>query len=322
MQVVLADGTIATVTPDCEYSDLYWALLGGGNSFALVTRFDLQTFPLETTLRAEATYEESEETKDLYLDALLDYTLNGDVDTNFAITPVARWGPNYTTPSYEATLIYNGSVLPTSGPAAQFFDGTLKAVNESATMQPLSLAEYSRLTKFAFEQGGPGYGFRQRFHVVSAKATREAMDIVHDNWFGLLQERGIANRVPGFFCGIAFNAVTRTFAEMSQGLPQNMDLEPAFWVEESMSWSNSEDDAELAQFVEDVNVKIESQLQEKNLSSRFIYLNDANKGQPVFESYGVKNVKKLNDIREKYDPDRVYTDLMPGGFKVAYSKPH
>lgn len=317
---MLADGTIAEVTKEGEYSDLYWALLGGGNSFGLVTRFDLQTFPLKTTIRAEATYEESAETKDLYLDSLLDYTLNGDVDTAFAITPVVRWGPNFTVPSYEATLLYNGSVVPSSGPATKFFDGTIKSVNESSTLAPLSLADYSRMTAFAFEEGGPGFGFRQKFRVVSTKATREAMDIIHDNWFSLLKERDLANRIPGFFCGLAYNAVTRTMAEMSQGMPQNLDPEAAFWVEESISWDSAKDDAEIIKFSKDVNAKIESELLEKNLTSRYIYLNDADKGQPVFESYGAESVKKLNAIRQKYDPNNVYTDLMPGGFKVAHAQ--
>ncbi|KAF1956731.1 FAD-binding domain-containing protein [Byssothecium circinans] len=299
-EVVLADGTIATVTADCEYSDLYWALQGGGNSFGLVTRFDLKTFPLETTLRAEATYEESEETKDLYLDALLDYTINGDVEPGFAITPVARWGPNFTVPSCESTLLYNGSVVPSSGPAKKFYDGTIKSLNDTSTMKAMSLAEYSRLLRFAFEEGGPGHGFRQNFHVISAKATREGMDIIHDTWFSLLKERDLANHIPGFFAGLAYNSVTRTMAAKSKGSPQNIDVEPAFWVEEAISWSSAEYDAEIYQFVNDVNAEIESQLKAKDLMTRYIYLNDASKDQKAFKSYGTESVKKLKAIRAKY----------------------
>ncbi|OAA43252.1 FAD binding domain-containing protein [Metarhizium rileyi] len=43
-QVVFADGTIRDVSPNA-YSDLYWALRGGGNNFGIVTRFDLETYP-------------------------------------------------------------------------------------------------------------------------------------------------------------------------------------------------------------------------------------------------------------------------------------
>lgn len=44
-QVVFADGSIQDVSHSTPYSDLYFALRGGGNNFGIVTRFDLVTFP-------------------------------------------------------------------------------------------------------------------------------------------------------------------------------------------------------------------------------------------------------------------------------------
>ncbi|KAH7083199.1 hypothetical protein BKA63DRAFT_549625 [Paraphoma chrysanthemicola] len=316
-ECVLADGTIALVTAKSKYSDLYWALQGGGNSFAIVTRFDLQTFPLASALRAEATYVEAETTKDLYLDGLLDITLNGDVDTHAAVIPVARWGPGSTVPSYESTILYNGTEAPTTGPVTTFFNGTIESVNASSTLRPLSLAAYSKLLRPAFQNGGPGHGFRQKFRVVSTKATREAMDIVHDTWFAKLTATDIANHVPGFFAGLAYNSITRTFAEHSQNMPMAIEPVPQFWVEEAISWDHEADDAEVEQFLLDVNADIEAQLEEKDLALPYVYLNDADKNQKVFEGYGVENMKRLQAIRQKYDPKGVYTVLMPGGFKVA-----
>lgn len=318
-EVVLADGTIVTVTADCEYSDLYWALQGGANSFALVTRFDLQTFPLKAALRAEATFEQSEETNDLFLNAVLNFTLNGDEDVHASIIPIVGWGPNQTVPSYSSTLMYNGSVAPSTGSFATFYDGTIPSVKNSSTLQPLSLAEFSRTVRPVFQAGGPGHGFRQRFHVVSSKATREAMDVVQDVWFALLRETDLANRVPGFLASLAYNTVTKTFAERSQGTPEEFDAVAQFWAEESVGWSNAEDDAEVEKFMLDVNKNIKTALEKKNLTVPYIYLNDASGEQDVFGGYKKENVDRLKAIREKYDPTRVFTDLMPGGFKVAYS---
>jgi FAD/FMN-containing dehydrogenase len=42
--VVTASGTIVTASPT-QYSDLYWALRGGGNNFGLVVNFNLSTIP-------------------------------------------------------------------------------------------------------------------------------------------------------------------------------------------------------------------------------------------------------------------------------------
>ncbi|KAF2687323.1 FAD-binding domain-containing protein [Lentithecium fluviatile CBS 122367] len=316
-EAVLADSTIATVTSDNEYADLYWALQGGGNSFALITRFDLQTFYAGTPLIADATYGTSNATGDAYLAAVLDFALHGDQDTAGAVTPVARWGPNFTAPSYECTLFYNGSIAPTGGPFTKFFDETtLKSVNGSSTLAPQTLAENAKRLFPAFETGGPGHGLRQKFRVVPTAATAEALKIVHDTYFTSLQASGMADRIPGFFTGLASNAITKTFAEASAGTPQNIPLEPAFWIEESLSWEDASDDAEIEEWLSAVNAEIEEKLEAANATNRYIYLNDADKPQDVFAGYGEENLLKLRMIRSKYDPARVFTDLMPGGFKV------
>ncbi|KAF2036663.1 FAD-binding domain-containing protein, partial [Setomelanomma holmii] len=255
-ECVLADGTIATVTAK-SHPDLYWALQGGGNSFALVTRFDPLTFPL-----------------------------------------CARAPP------------------PTTGPLATFYNGTIESVNSSSTLHPLSLAQYAKLLHPAFENGGPGHGFHQKLRVVSMKATREAMDIVHDACFAKLRSTNIANRVPGSFAGLAYDSITRTFAERSQGTPMGVEPIPQFWVEEATSWDYAADDAEVYTFLSEVNAEIEGRLEEKNLTLPYVYLNDADKGQKVSESYGKGNVARLRAIRKKYDPAGVFTVLMPGGWKV------
>jgi FAD/FMN-containing dehydrogenase len=44
-EVVTASGVIVTASPT-YFSDLYWALRGGGNNFGIVTNFKLNAFPL------------------------------------------------------------------------------------------------------------------------------------------------------------------------------------------------------------------------------------------------------------------------------------
>jgi hypothetical protein len=43
------------------------------------------------------------------------------------------------------------------------------------------------------------------------------------------------------------------------------------------------------------------------------------RGQRVFESYGAENLERLKKVRRKYDPLKVYTELMPGGWKVLHA---
>lgn len=44
-EVVTASGIVVTATPN-KFSDLYWALRGGGSNFGIVTNFRLEAFPL------------------------------------------------------------------------------------------------------------------------------------------------------------------------------------------------------------------------------------------------------------------------------------
>jgi hypothetical protein len=89
------------------------------------------------------------------------------------------------------------------------------------------------------------------------------------------------------------------------------------WVEESLTWGDSADDALIEEFVTTTNANITTQLEAINATSAYIYLNDADEDQNVFAGYPAENVKRMKVIRDVYDPDLVFTNLMPGGFKVA-----
>ncbi|KAF3047815.1 hypothetical protein E8E11_006500 [Didymella keratinophila] len=293
-EAVLADGIIATVSANSSYSDLYWALGGGGNSFALITRFDLQTFPSITSLLADAHYGSTNKTRDAYLATVLNMAHHNDGDLEATTILIARWGSNFTAPSYEATLFYNDTSAPTSGPFAEYIYGNttgLRALNGTAALRPISLAQYGRAIRSAFKEGGQSHRLRQKFRVVSIKATTEALKTMHDTYFESLKASGLANKVPDFFTGLAFNVVNRNLAEKSAGLPQNIPLEPAFWIEESVTWGSSgEFDREIEDWMKKTDEEIEAKLQAIDGLSRYLYLNDN-----VFESYGGESVAREAD---------------------------
>lgn len=65
----------------------------------------------------------------------------------------------------------------------------------------------------------------------------------------------------------------------------------------------------------DVNAKILGNFAAAGLGTLpFMYLSDIQESQipEIFSTYGAKNLQNLKHIRDEYDPDRVFTDLVPG----------
>ncbi|KAF8866364.1 FAD-binding domain-containing protein [Acephala macrosclerotiorum] len=270
-QCVLANGTIVNATPNGTHFDLSWALQGSGNSFCLVTKFTLRTFDALAIGLANPSYGFGNDIKTDWLTSIYNYVQNDSSDGKAAIIPVARFGPNFTSPRYDATLIYNSAT-------------------ESI---PAILSDF--------------------------QASIEAMNIVHDTFFDAVVKYDLGS-LEGFFAGLAWNSITTKFIETSSagiGCPQGVPEEPVFWVEETLTWGSAEDTPLIDEFIATMNANITAQLEAINATSAYIYLNNADKIQNVFAGYPAANVERMKAIRDVYDPDLVFTNLMPGGFKVA-----
>jgi hypothetical protein len=86
---------------------------------------------------------------------------------------------------------------------------------------------------------------------------------------------------------------------------------------ENFSWTDPADDSLINAFAVNVTSVLEAKLTAAGQLAQFKYMNDAGYGQEVFQNYGAGNLAKLQAIRTKYDPQGIFTYLMPGGWKVA-----
>ncbi|KXH64088.1 FAD binding domain-containing protein [Colletotrichum salicis] len=80
--VVLANGTITTAS-ETHNQDLYFALRGGSNNFAIVTTFTVRVFPQDAVSSQRATYTTANQTEsalDAIHDLFTDPALTGDMD--------------------------------------------------------------------------------------------------------------------------------------------------------------------------------------------------------------------------------------------------
>ncbi|CCF34019.1 FAD binding domain-containing protein [Colletotrichum higginsianum] len=315
VKAVLADGKIVTATADNKYSDLFWALRGGGNSFAIATEFELNAVKAPVVTVGNAIYGVG--LRDKFLDSVFDFALDGTLDKKAAVIPNVHWsGTSPDHPFYASYLFYNGNNTRPS--ALANFTGASLAGN---------LEDFKARTMGEWATAGDGeleaiHGLHFRFHIVSIVASKEAMRIIHDTFLSFAQEHLVS--IPGIGTTLTFMPISESFLTTRRGGgprgdPMGIDASkaPFIWVEESIIFARGEDEERATWFLEITNKEIQARLKPLNVGTPYLYLNDADKNQPVFEGYDRANLRRLQGIRAKYDPDMVFTKQMPGGFKVA-----
>ncbi|KAI8218263.1 Bifunctional solanapyrone synthase [Colletotrichum sp. SAR 10_77] len=293
-QAVLASGLVIEATATNAYSDLYWALKGGGNSFAIVTRFDLKTVTSPKVWVGISQYAQNDSAK--YLDAVYNFGKYGSADGKAAIIPTILTYPSYNITAYAAARFYDSETAPATA-FENFTSPVLAPVADSYALQPLA-----------------------EFRVLSLVVNREAVDLVHDSFIAAATSK--LSSIVGLSASITFQPITKEFIEqgISRGGPNPQGVDPAkapyFWVVENLSWQDAKDDAAARGFAETVTADIEAALEAKGVAGGYLYLNDAGKGQRIFQTYPAANLARLKAIRTKYDPLRIYTNLLVGGWKV------
>lgn len=130
-QVVLADSSIVEVSATSQ-PDLFWALKGGGNNFAIVTRFDMKTIPITAAFTGITAW--AGDVFPQYIKAIADFiTPGGGIDD-----PLTQINPTV-------------AITPPNG--------TLQALNipfvAGNTQNPASLANFTAITPNIFNDLGP-----------------------------------------------------------------------------------------------------------------------------------------------------------------------
>ncbi|KAF4836886.1 Bifunctional solanapyrone synthase [Colletotrichum siamense] len=306
-------GSIVYATATNEYSDLFWALRGGGNNFAIVTRFDLKTYEIEKVAVGNVAYGSGQ--RDSFLADLYDFSRNGVQDQRAFVVPTISYvpaaGPNIT---YSATLFYNDNNENSPSALKQFLPP--QAIPKTSTFATRTLAKWSAEADQGFDQV---HGQNFRFHGFTMLSNLDALYTAHDVFFQLAQERGPA--IKGFISTLAMNPISRSFIETKRGAdpagdPMGIDTDagPYFMCERTFSWSLKNDTGAIETLIADVNSEMSAKLGDKLVP--FLYLNNAGNGQDVFNTYNAGNLQRLKTIKAKYDTEGVYTSLLVGGFKL------
>lgn len=312
-ECVLANGDIAVVNATGPYSDLFWALRGGGNSFCIVTNFELNTISVPAFTAGQRTFTADE--GDKFLDAVYYMAVNPTPDVKGALTPVANAGSGQNI-TYRTQMFYNGNDT-----TPEFFANFSSPILEPATDTYGPITGMGAAATLMSEGTDQIEGFHEAWWFVTMQANREAMQLFHDTYLSMVTE--YFADVDIWITGLAMNVISKEYvlAGIANGGPDPIGLDPELapyiMFEESITWYDSADDDTIDAFYAAFNANITAQLEPLNVLTPFVYLNDANGAQDVFGGYPAENVERLKEIRAKYDPDMVYTNLMYGGWKVA-----
>lgn len=82
-------------------------------------------------------------------------------------------------------------------------------------------------------------------------------------------------------------------------------------------WSSASDDAIVIAGIKAVLDQSVAAACDRSLYHPFKYMNYAAEDQDPLGSYGPENVEFMKSVRATYDPDGLFTTLVPGVFKIA-----
>lgn len=308
-ECVTAKGAIINPTATNQYSDLFWALKGGGNSFCLVTRFDIKVYSSPKVWVGIAQYDLSQ--RNQFLSAIYNFAKYGSTDSKAAIIPITLTIPAAGFTAYGATRFYDAAVVsPTV--FQNFTTPVITPVYDTFAYQ--SINDYLHTV----DPQQPS-GLRQEFRTLSFSVNEDAIAYVHDQFLGKINELAA---VAGMTASFTFQPISKNFIQAginAGGNPQGVPIgkAPYLWIVLNWSWTNAADDATVRAWANGIVAQIEAKLAALGVASPYHYMNDAGLGQPVFQGYPAANLARLKSIRTKYDPLRIFTDSMPGGWKVA-----
>ncbi|OAF99159.1 FAD-binding domain-containing protein [Paraphaeosphaeria sporulosa] len=306
-ETVLANGSIVTVS-QTNAPDLFKAMKGGGNNFAIVTRYNLRVFPGGKIAGGMVIAAEDQTEK--WLDLTYDYaTVQAVQEVKSHALPAMAWVQATDVAISETPVVY---VVPgaTQLPAIMSGWNNMTAISNTVrSVYPHELAqEYA---------AGFSNGQFQEQRVFTIKANRAEFAYI---WYQFLAWARAMKDVPGFnilHCNMPVTPRMATaglaYGGNSLGLDSNKDVLSVIYLGITM---DTRDDSVVSSF-RSLFTTLQSHSKSANLLHPWLFWNYAGIGQDVIASYGTASVANMKKVRTKYDPSGVFKTLVPGGFKLA-----
>ncbi|PFH57011.1 hypothetical protein XA68_15617 [Ophiocordyceps unilateralis] len=326
---VLANGTIVTASRK-SHPDLYFALRGGGNQFAIVTSMRLRTHHVGRRgliwggMRIYAATQH-----DALLDAIAKFTAEGN-DPKAAIFPVFGFGTDKQA-NFPLTIVvyfYDG-LKPSS-----VFDGFDRIPSLFSDTGPTAFRKLHEQL-----DGGNIQGIHVAHRMNSFPNMPPAVmsDFLREHYTKLQTYADTASTVKLIEMKVfSFDAqpIHHTIAQASKriGGGNALNLDPShgdrLWIAYYLAWTNSSCDEACPKFLQSVSNAMRKFHKEHYagvlpthyaqgdldfLSYNPIYMNHAMHDQKVLQSYGNATYQRLKAIHAAYDPHGLFSQRQ-GGF--------
>ncbi|KAK5659469.1 hypothetical protein OQA88_670 [Cercophora sp. LCS_1] len=294
-EVVLGDGTVVHATRDGEFGDLFRALKGGGNNFGVVTGFRMKAIRDGPVWAGMTVHPKS--AVPLAIEALRGFTDGPDFKDVVVVGALIQMAGIEEAPAYKQWL-----AMPTTATTCKM------------TTVPQLAMDYSQAKEYH------NIWFTATFKNDTRVVAKAAE--LHDQ---LVEDMKAFIPDGDFITQCLFQPFPRLFGQLSTtsgGNVLGIDTQPCnglLWLavaqvrtpeQERFAYGKVK---EWVRAVKEFAARIEGNLE-------WTYLNYADKIQDPLASYGAKNLRFMQEVANKYDPDGVFQTLCPGGFKVSKAK--
>ncbi|RAL04565.1 FAD-binding oxidoreductase [Aspergillus ibericus CBS 121593] len=298
-EILLANGTLINANAH-DNPDLYRVLKGGGSNFGIVTRFDIQTYPLIPIQYTITLYNPTDHLAINHATATIQAAMETD--------PKIGLFTNFNHGFVAVGLLYGDHTKqPEICTAFKGLESIMTAVPPTK----------GTILSLATAMGHVQEERKRAISTITTKVSVELYEDVYTLW------NGVRSTLPDG-CILHYTIQPMSAAGVRAGEERGgnvLGLEgvgQVWWVF-TCEWPTGIDDSIAQAAVETMSARVEILAREKELLLDFKCMTFATGSQRVLGGYGAENVKRMQDVAGKYDPEGVFQRLQFGGFLLGNS---
>ncbi|KAI1149441.1 FAD-binding domain-containing protein [Nemania diffusa] len=299
-ELVLPNSTLIHANAQ-QNQDIYSALKGGGSNFGIVTRFDLETYPLLRAQYVVNLYNASDYVNIFAATVKLQRFMELDPKIDAYVTM---------TPTVAVVGMFYADWLA-ERPAA--FEAFYELGSLIGPMVPLTNGMVASLAA-DLQEHTPMYNARR---YIAAATTLVDSGLYLENHRHFLQV--LENSKTSLAANMSYTIQPVASATVRQGNDQRgntLGLEevPQTWWSMVVEWAEQVDDGMAHDTLHGLLGALDRLAEDRHLLMEFRFMNDANLEQDVLGSYGTANLGRLRSAADASDPERLLQTLQNDGF--------